>query len=111
VCLKQLNGEGVADSLSFIMTQLGRLLVVMALAVCHIEYSASASAKEFLVITVATNETDGFLRFKRSIYTNKLKYKVIGLGEVWKGGNIEKEAGGGHKINLLKKELEKHKDN
>jgi hypothetical protein len=32
------------------------------------------------------------------------------LGEEWKGGQILYQPGGGHKINILKKELEKYKD-
>jgi hypothetical protein len=36
---------------------------------------------------------------------------VLGLGEKWEGGDVHNHAGGGHKINLFKKELLKHKDN
>jgi hypothetical protein len=36
---------------------------------------------------------------------------VLGLGEQWEGGDVRNHAGGGHKINLFKKELLKHKDN
>ena len=40
-----------------------------------------------------------------------LLFQVLGLGEKWEGGNVRRFAGGGQKINLLKKELIKHKDN
>lgn len=36
--------------------------------------------------------------------------KVYGLGEEWRGGNIAQTSGGGQKINILKKELEKFKN-
>lgn len=36
--------------------------------------------------------------------------QVLGLGEKWEGGDVRKRAGGGHKINLFKKELLRHKD-
>jgi hypothetical protein len=36
--------------------------------------------------------------------------QVLGLGEKWEGGDVRSRAGGGHKINLLKKELLEHKD-
>lgn len=32
------------------------------------------------------------------------------MGEEWRGGDIKKGAGGGQKINILKKSLEKYKD-
>ena len=67
---------------------------------------------DVVIFTVATNETDGFKRFVRSAKSNSLddKLKVLGLGEVWKGGNVRRYAGGGHKINLLKKALREFKD-
>lgn len=35
-----------------------------------------------------------------------LKFKVVGMHEEWKGGNMELYPGGGHKLNLLRKEIE-----
>ena len=32
------------------------------------------------------------------------------MGEVWKGGDVKRTVGGGHKVNLLKKALEEYKD-
>ncbi|XP_039329429.1 procollagen-lysine,2-oxoglutarate 5-dioxygenase 1 [Saimiri boliviensis] len=62
-----------------------------------------------LVITVATKETEGFRRFKRSAQFFNYKIQSLGLGEDW---NVEKRtsAGGGQKVRLLKKALEKHAD-
>uniref|UniRef100_A0A8D1LWY3 Procollagen-lysine,2-oxoglutarate 5-dioxygenase 1 n=1 Tax=Sus scrofa TaxID=9823 RepID=A0A8D1LWY3_PIG len=61
-----------------------------------------------LVLTVATKETEGFRRFKRSAQFFNYKIQALGLGEDWN----EKEAssGGGLKVRLLKKALEKHAD-
>uniref|UniRef100_A0A0D9S8L2 Procollagen-lysine,2-oxoglutarate 5-dioxygenase 1 n=1 Tax=Chlorocebus sabaeus TaxID=60711 RepID=A0A0D9S8L2_CHLSB len=62
-----------------------------------------------LVLTVATKETEGFRRFKRSAQFFNYKIQALGLGEDW---NVEKgtSAGGGQKVRLLKKALEKHTD-
>jgi hypothetical protein len=32
------------------------------------------------------------------------------MGQDWRGGDVANHAGGGHKVNILKKELEKYKD-
>lgn len=64
-----------------------------------------------LVVSVATSSTDGYKRFIRSLETYNYIYEIYGLGEEWKGGNLKYDAGGGQKINILKRELEKHKDN
>nr|XP_021504831.1 procollagen-lysine,2-oxoglutarate 5-dioxygenase 1 [Meriones unguiculatus] len=62
-----------------------------------------------LVLTVATKETEGFRRFKRSAQFFNYKIQSLGLGEDWSvaGGPA---AGGGQKVRLLKKALEKHAD-
>ncbi|CAB3978182.1 procollagen-lysine,2-oxoglutarate 5-dioxygenase 3-like [Paramuricea clavata] len=57
-------------------------------------------------LTVATDETDGFKRFMRSADIYNIKIKVAGMHEEWKGGNMELYPGGGHKLNLLRKEIE-----
>ncbi|RWS24177.1 Procollagen-lysine:2-oxoglutarate 5-dioxygenase 3-like protein, partial [Leptotrombidium deliense] len=62
------------------------------------------------VITVATNVTDGFLRFNRSVNVYNLNLEVLGLNDVWKGGDVTRTTGGGYKINLLKNALKKYKD-
>ncbi|XP_064108903.1 procollagen-lysine,2-oxoglutarate 5-dioxygenase 1-like [Macrobrachium nipponense] len=68
-----------------------------------------AEDRELLVVTVATNETDGYRRFIRSTKVYGLEVMVLGMGVTWEGGDMNL-AGGGHKINLLKKALEKYKD-
>lgn len=66
---------------------------------------------DVLVFTVASNETDGFRRYLRSVEVYKFhdKLNVLGLGKSWKGGNISKGPGGGYKINLLKRALENYR--
>uniref|UniRef100_A0A8D3DLB4 procollagen-lysine 5-dioxygenase n=1 Tax=Scophthalmus maximus TaxID=52904 RepID=A0A8D3DLB4_SCOMX len=63
-----------------------------------------------LVITAATEETDGFSRFMRTIREFNYTVKVLGLGEDWKGGDVARTVGGGQKVRWLKKELLKHSD-
>ena len=36
--------------------------------------------------------------------------QVLGMGEEWRGGDVKRYPGGGHKINILKKETELHKN-
>ncbi len=36
--------------------------------------------------------------------------QIYGLGEHWRGGNIKVSAGGGQKINILKRDIEKYKN-
>lgn len=67
-----------------------------------------ALAPELLLVTVASDPTDGFRRFERSARTFDVPVKVLGMGEQWGGGDM-KRPGGGYKINLLKRELEKYK--
>ncbi|KAJ8021793.1 Procollagen-lysine,2-oxoglutarate 5-dioxygenase 1 [Holothuria leucospilota] len=75
--------------------------------------SGEKAEKEYdlLVVTVATEETDGFKRFMRSTNKYGVNVKVVGMGVEWNGGDIQRWPGGGQKINLLKQALEEHKDN
>ncbi|KAF5884738.1 procollagen-lysine,2-oxoglutarate 5-dioxygenase 3-like, partial [Clarias magur] len=66
---------------------------------------------DLLVVTAATDETDGFKRFMRTAREFNYTVKVLGLGEEWKGGDVAKTVGGGQKVRWLKKEMEKYKDN
>uniref|UniRef100_A0A6Q2YB16 procollagen-lysine 5-dioxygenase n=1 Tax=Esox lucius TaxID=8010 RepID=A0A6Q2YB16_ESOLU len=61
-----------------------------------------------LVLTAATEETDGFNRFIRTM--KEFNYTVLGLGEQWKGGDVARTVGGGQKVRWLKKELIKYSD-
>uniref|UniRef100_A0A8C1RNS9 Procollagen-lysine,2-oxoglutarate 5-dioxygenase 1 n=1 Tax=Cyprinus carpio TaxID=7962 RepID=A0A8C1RNS9_CYPCA len=59
-----------------------------------------------LVLTVATQETDGFRRFLRSAKHFNYTIRVLGKGETWKGGDYMSPPGGGQKVRLLKSALE-----
>lgn len=63
----------------------------------------SSPEEKLLVLTVATEETDGFRRFQRSAQCFNYKVKVLGLGEEWHGE--------GQKVRLLKAALEQYADN
>uniref|UniRef100_A0A0N4Z9N2 procollagen-lysine 5-dioxygenase n=1 Tax=Parastrongyloides trichosuri TaxID=131310 RepID=A0A0N4Z9N2_PARTI len=54
--------------------------------------------------------TDGLMRLVDSAKKFNINLNIIGLGEKWEGGNMENGEGGGHKIHLLRKELEKYKE-
>uniref|UniRef100_A0A674BH06 procollagen-lysine 5-dioxygenase n=1 Tax=Salmo trutta TaxID=8032 RepID=A0A674BH06_SALTR len=66
------------------------------------------SCENLLVITVATEDTDGFTRFMRTSKEFNYTVKVLGLGEQWKGGDVARTVGGGQKVRWLKTELLKH---
>lgn len=68
------------------------------------------SPENLLVITVATEETDGYLRFMRTAREFNYTVKVLGLGEEWKGGDVARTVGGGQKVRWLKKEVQKHSE-
>lgn len=89
------------------------LAVICALMLGSIGYSSAADRKSIspdnlLVITAATEETDGFRRFMRTANEFNYTVKVLGLGEEWKGGDVARTVGGGQKVRWLKNELQKH---
>ncbi|KAA0704961.1 Procollagen-lysine,2-oxoglutarate 5-dioxygenase 2 [Triplophysa tibetana] len=61
---------------------------------------------KLLVLTVATEETDGYLRFLLSANYFNYTVKVLGMGETWKGGDVGRSIGGGQKVRLLKEAME-----
>ncbi|KAL7859001.1 hypothetical protein SRHO_G00141480 [Serrasalmus rhombeus] len=70
----------------------------------------SGKSDDLLVITAATEETEGFNRFMRTAREFNYTVKVLGLGEEWRGGDVAKTVGGGQKVRWLKKEMQKYKD-
>lgn len=62
------------------------------------------------MFTVATEATDGFERFNRSVNIYGIKVDVLGMGKTWKGGDIARFPGGGQKVNLLKDAIKSVKD-
>lgn len=65
---------------------------------------------DLLVVSVATKRTDGYKRFTRSLNVHGYSYEIFGLDEEWKGGDVKRYAGGGHKINILIRELKKYEN-
>ncbi|CAH2247032.1 procollagen-lysine,2-oxoglutarate 5-dioxygenase 2 isoform X2 [Pelobates cultripes] len=61
---------------------------------------------KLLILTVATQETDGFHRFMQSAKYFNYTVKVLGKGMQWKGGDVANSIGGGQKVRLLKEALE-----
>lgn len=61
-------------------------------------------------MSVATDETDGYLRFQRSAKQYGLDVEIFGMHQPWLGGDMANGPGGGHKINLLRENLKKYKD-
>ncbi|KAM8952712.1 procollagen-lysine,2-oxoglutarate 5-dioxygenase 2 [Pelodytes ibericus] len=61
---------------------------------------------KLLILTVATQKTDGFHRFMQSAKYFNYTVKVIGDGMEWKGGDVAHSIGGGQKVRLLKETLE-----
>ncbi|XP_036403801.1 multifunctional procollagen lysine hydroxylase and glycosyltransferase LH3 [Megalops cyprinoides] len=91
------------------------LAVICALLLGLLDYAIAAEQKtiapeNLLVITAATEETDGFKRFMRSVREFNYTVKVLGLGEEWKGGDVARTVGGGQKVRWLKKELQKYSE-
>ncbi|KAF6730212.1 Procollagen-lysine,2-oxoglutarate 5-dioxygenase 1 [Oryzias melastigma] len=62
--------------------------------------------EKLLVLTVATEETDGFRRFLRSARNFNYTVKVLGRGQKWSGGDFTTAPGGGQKVRLLKEALQ-----
>lgn len=67
--------------------------------------SGPASPSSLTLMTVASEQTDGFKRFMRSARHFGYAVKVLGMGQPWRGGDMN-FAGGGYKVNLLKEAME-----
>ncbi|KAF1765200.1 hypothetical protein GCK72_005152 [Caenorhabditis remanei] len=65
---------------------------------------------ELVVVTVATENTDGLKRLLESAKAFDIKIEVLALGEKWNGGDTRVEQGGGQKIRILSEWIEKYKD-
>ncbi|XP_067117894.1 multifunctional procollagen lysine hydroxylase and glycosyltransferase LH3 [Osmerus mordax] len=90
------------------------VMLVILLGCFHTTVNAeqqTLSPENLLVITAATEETDGFNRFMRTAREFNYTVKVLGLGEEWKGGDVAHTVGGGQKVRWLKNELLKHAHN
>ncbi|XP_055326484.1 procollagen-lysine,2-oxoglutarate 5-dioxygenase isoform X2 [Sitodiplosis mosellana] len=61
------------------------------------------------VFTVASEDTEGYLRYIRSANYYNVEVETLGMHEEWQGGSME-SYGGGYKINLLREALEPYKN-
>ncbi|KAL3318484.1 Procollagen-lysine,2-oxoglutarate 5-dioxygenase 2 [Cichlidogyrus casuarinus] len=75
------------------------------LLICILLELVLAGRDRLLVVTVATERNDPLDRFERSLRAFGLNYKIFGIGETWKGGDLENGTGGGQKIRILKNTL------
>uniref|UniRef100_A0A8C0JA32 PLOD1-3-like GT domain-containing protein n=1 Tax=Chelonoidis abingdonii TaxID=106734 RepID=A0A8C0JA32_CHEAB len=62
--------------------------------------------ENLLLITAATEQTEGYKRFLRT--ARYFNYTTLGLGEQWRGGDVARTVGGGQKVRWLKDEMAKH---
>jgi len=85
---------------------LASLLLLLLADLVTAEKVEEEERRELTVFTVATDPTDGYLRFVRSLDVFELELVTLGEGETWQGGDMSGPAGG-WKVNLLKRELEK----
>lgn len=60
-------------------------------------------------MTVASEPTDGYLRYLRSAKHYNIPVTTLGLGQAWKGGDMT-GLGGGYKLNLIKDALKPYKN-
>ncbi|KAK3866303.1 hypothetical protein Pcinc_028164 [Petrolisthes cinctipes] len=86
------------------------LFSIIIVLYCTCQPTYSSTDRDLLVLTVATTETDGFVRYMRSLHIYNLDAKVLGMNQEWEGGDMTNDVGGGQKVNILKQELEKYKD-
>ncbi|XP_065313263.1 procollagen-lysine,2-oxoglutarate 5-dioxygenase-like [Gordionus sp. m RMFG-2023] len=85
-------------------------LLSLLIILCHIQDLLAKTGDKvgnykLLVFTVGTEKTDGFLRYQRSSNVFGLRSVVLGMDQVWQGGDVRYFPGGGQKINLLRKAL------
>uniref|UniRef100_A0A6J0UWT5 procollagen-lysine 5-dioxygenase n=1 Tax=Pogona vitticeps TaxID=103695 RepID=A0A6J0UWT5_9SAUR len=63
---------------------------------------------KLLVLTAATEKTEGYQRFLQTAKHFNYTVKTLGLGEDWKGGDVARTVGGGQKVRWLKAEMKKY---
>uniref|UniRef100_A0A903Z0E1 procollagen-lysine 5-dioxygenase n=1 Tax=Anopheles minimus TaxID=112268 RepID=A0A903Z0E1_9DIPT len=66
------------------------------------------TSKAPIIFTVASNATEGYMRYLRSAKHYGLTVTTLGMGKPWLGGNM-KSVGGGYKINLLREALKPYR--
>ncbi|XP_042328960.1 multifunctional procollagen lysine hydroxylase and glycosyltransferase LH3 isoform X2 [Sceloporus undulatus] len=83
-------------------------LWMMGDAVAAEKEPGSVDPGKLLVLTAATEETEGYQRFLRTAKYFNYTVKTLGLGEDWKGGDVARTVGGGQKVRWLKAEMKKY---
>ncbi|KAJ2954356.1 hypothetical protein O0L34_g2618 [Tuta absoluta] len=78
--------------------------IILVLVCLHALLYVVEGGGNVKVLTVATDDNHGLQRYLRSAKTYGIDVEVLGLGEKWKGGDMNYQ-GGGQKINLLKQKL------
>ncbi len=70
-------------------------------------YDASlVDSKDFTVLTVGTDYNDGLKRLEKSLKTFGFPHELLGVGEIWYGGDdILNHPGAGQKVNILRTRL------
>uniref|UniRef100_A0A6I8QMR6 procollagen-lysine 5-dioxygenase n=1 Tax=Xenopus tropicalis TaxID=8364 RepID=A0A6I8QMR6_XENTR len=86
------------------------LLLLCALAGGQAVSKEAVRPDKLLVVTVATDTTEGYERFLRTARHFNYTVRTLGLGHEWKGGDVARTVGGGQKVRWLKEELEKHSE-
>lgn len=65
---------------------------------------------KLLIVTVATERTDGYNRFMHTAEYFNHDVLVLGMDEKWEGGDLMVSVGGGQKIHFLREGIKKYKD-
>ncbi|XP_063742774.1 procollagen-lysine,2-oxoglutarate 5-dioxygenase 1 isoform X2 [Eleginops maclovinus] len=95
--------------------RLPRVLLFLGVSVCTLFTLTPCEEQRvpeenLLIVTVATQDTDGFKRFLVSAKHFNYTVKVLGRGEKWRAGDYMSATGGGQKVRLLKKALQDMKN-
>lgn len=88
-------------------------VIACVLLLLHVVVVTTKDRSEDLklkVITTATNETDGYKRFMRSVRMFDLDVEVVGMHVAWRGGDVVRFPGGGHKVNMLRPVIDQWKN-
>ncbi|KAL3063595.1 hypothetical protein OYC64_000014 [Pagothenia borchgrevinki] len=95
--------------------RLQRVLLFLALSVCPLFSLTNCEEQrvpeeKLLIVTVATQDTEGFKRFLVSAKHFNYTVKVLGRREKWRAGDYMSATGGGQKVRLLKEALQEMKN-
>lgn len=73
------------------MAKFLQILLFLFLSFASINAWQKTENPKLLIVTVATSETDGFRRFKKTVQEFGHDLRVFGMGEEWRGGDMENE--------------------